>query len=49
LMKEGYEITAAGQAIDKEGNAVNVMGANPDNKLLMKLITLPSWLLKFLL
>ncbi len=49
LMEEGYEITAAGEAVDKEGNAVNVMGANPDNKLLMKLITLPSWLLKFLL
>lgn len=49
LIDEGYEITASGQAVDKDGNAVNVMGANPDNKLLMKLITLPSWLLKFLL
>lgn len=49
LMEEGYEITSAGQAVDKNGNAVNVMGADPDNKLLMKLITLPSWLLKFLL
>lgn len=49
LMYEGYEITASGQAVDKEGNSVNVMGANPDNKLLMRLITLPSWLLKFLL
>lgn len=48
-MNHGYEITAEGKAINKDGKEVDVMGADTDNKLLMKLITFPSWLLKFLL
>ena len=48
-MNEGFEILHDGQAINKNGERVNTMGASSENKLLMKLITLPSWLLKFLL
>ena len=48
-MREGLEITPDRSAIDKHGNKTSAMGIDPDNKLLMRLITLPSWFLKFLL
>ncbi len=48
-MKNGYKVNPDFSATDKDGNTVSVMGANKDDKMLMYLIALPSWLLKPLL
>lgn len=48
-MKDGFVVHSDYTATDKHGNIVNVYGADESNVLLMKLISLPSWLLKPLL
>lgn len=49
LAKEGIEIHEDGKATDKHGDTVSVYGTSEEDVKLMKLIFLPSWLLKFLL
>jgi putative cardiolipin synthase len=46
---EAYVLLANGKAEDKNGDEVNILGANTDDKWLMLLISAPSWLLKPLL
>lgn len=47
--KKGLFIKPDGTAVDSEGVIKNIHAADDKKVLLMKLITLPSWLLKFLL
>jgi len=49
-MHEGYKIVADKKAVDKDGNKKSVYGdASKSSKIIMAVIALPSWLLKFLL
>ncbi len=47
--QKGIRILPDGSAVDSEGNAKSVYSASKNKILFMKLITLPSWLLNFLL
>ncbi len=47
--KKGIQIQPDGTGIDGEGKPLNIYGASKNKVLMMKLITLPSWLLNFLL
>ncbi len=45
----GFRVNRDLVGMDKDGNEINILGADPDNVFLMNLIALPSWLLKPLL
>ncbi|MES2526409.1 MAG: phospholipase D family protein [Bdellovibrionota bacterium] len=47
--KKGIQIQADGSGINSEGMPLNIYGATRNKVIMMKLITLPSWLLNFLL
>ncbi|MFP5386490.1 MAG: phospholipase D-like domain-containing protein [Bacteriovoracia bacterium] len=47
--KSGIQINEDGSATDREGNKKSVFGSSKKDLLLMNVIFLPSWLLKFLL
>ena len=47
--KSGIEINEDGSATDRDGNKKSVFGSSEKDLLLMNVIFLPSWLLKFLL
>lgn len=46
---QGVLVNAQGKAVDKNGNSRNIYSADKNKVLFMKLITLPSYLLNFLL
>jgi putative cardiolipin synthase len=48
-VRNSYQIHGDGTATNKNNESVSVFGANEENEGLMKKITAPSWLLKFLL
>ena len=48
-VRNSYQIHKDGTATNKNGEEVSVLGANQENEDFMKAITMPSWLLKFLL
>jgi putative cardiolipin synthase len=48
-IKEGIRINSDGTAIDHEGKSQDIFGSSRKGLLIMNLIFLPSWLLKFLL
>ncbi len=48
-MNKGIKVLPDGSAVDSDGKAMSVYGASKNKVLFMKLITLPSWLLNFLL
>lgn len=48
-VRNSYQIHGDGTATNRDGKSVSVLGANEENKDLMRKITAPSWLLKFLL
>ena len=49
MAHSGIKIHSNGTASDREGNKKSVFGSNQKDLRLMRLIFLPSWLLKFLL
>lgn len=49
MMDKGIKINPDGSASDREGNEKSVFGSSTKDLRLMRLIFLPSWLLKFLL
>jgi putative cardiolipin synthase len=49
FMDKGIQINKDGTASDRDGNTKSVFGSSEKDVRLMKLIFLPSWLLKFLL
>lgn len=48
-LHNGIIINQDGTATDKNGSLRNILGSSEDGKNMMKMIFLPSWLLKFLL
>lgn len=46
---KGLKVHSDGKATDREGKSVSMHGADKSDVLKMRLITLPSWLLRFLL
>jgi putative cardiolipin synthase len=48
-MQKGYKLKPGEKAVDKDGAEVNVLGFDPQNENLMKLLAIPSYLLKDLL
>lgn len=48
-MRNGIKVLDTGKAIGRDGIKKNVTGAKPDATLKMHIITLPSWLIDFLL
>jgi putative cardiolipin synthase len=47
--RKGFEVLPGGRAVDRDGNRRSIYAASPDKIAIMKLLTLPSWLLSFLL
>ena len=46
---KGLDVQSGTKALDRNGNEINVTGSTAIKRLKMKLITLPSWLIDFLL
>ena len=49
MAHHGIKINPDGSATDRDGNKKSVFGSTKKDLKLMRLIFLPSWLLKFLL
>lgn len=49
LAQKGIQLNGDGSATDRDGNKKSVWGSNKKDLKVMRLIFLPSWLLKFLL